>query len=333
MKRYGQLIEKIADPDNLRFAFWKAKKGKSQKPDVIAYSENLDANLIQLRQEILSSAPNIGNYHYFKIYDPKERLICAASFHERVLHHALMNICHDAFERFQVYESYATRKGKGTYAALHQAEKHQRRYKWFLKMDIRKYFDSIHHSTLIKLLERRFKDKKVLSIFEQIIASYTTSPNIGLPIGNLTSQYFANYYLAYADRFIKQTLLLPAYVRYMDDMVVWSNDKSELLEARKRIKAFLEQELHLTLKIAYLNRTTHGLDFVGYRLFHSTTTLSKRSQKRFKQKYQAYYQNYTTGKWSEATYQRHILPLLAFTDYSNSNHFRSKIIQNIGQSS
>ena len=331
MKRAGNLIPHIADMDNLRLAFWKARKGKDGKAAVIAYRKELDQNLLQLRNQLLTGKVEVGHYHYFTIYDPKERVICAASFPERVLHHALMNGCQEVFENFQIYDSYATRKGKGTYAALHRAQNFQKKYRWYLKLDIRKYFDSIDQAILLQLLTKRFKDQRLLNIFEQIILSYEVQTGKGVPIGNLTSQYFANFYLAFADRFIKEQLKIPAYVRYMDDMVLWHSDKEVLLNAREQFTCFLEKKLQLALKIAQLNKSTQGLPFVGYRVFPNYTKLSLRSKKRFKTKMVTYAQYLEDGIWSQEDYQRHILPLLAFTQHASTMEYRKRILQKIGQ--
>lgn len=131
MKRENNLIEKITEPDNLRLAFWKARKAKEGKMEVTEFRKELDKKLLTLQEELLSGNVQVGNYHYFTIFDPKERLICAASFKERVLHHAIMNICHVNFEKFQIFDSYASRLGKGTYAALERAKFFQVKYKWF----------------------------------------------------------------------------------------------------------------------------------------------------------------------------------------------------------
>ena len=121
MKRVNHLLEKIADPENLRWAFWKARKGKSYSREVSPFRDDLERNLLLLRQQILSGLVEVGQYRFFKIFDPKERQICASAFREQVLHHALMVVCHDHFERVQIYDSYACRRGKGTYAALARA--------------------------------------------------------------------------------------------------------------------------------------------------------------------------------------------------------------------
>lgn len=329
MKRAGNLIHQIADPENLRIAFWKAQQGKSGKREVIGFSDHLDQTLLVLREQIISGEVKIGNYHYFTIHDPKERTICAASFPERVLHHALMNICHHVFEKYQIFDSYASRTGKGTYAALDRAKYFQKKYQWFLKLDVRKYFDSINHEILNKILSSRFKDKVLVGIFNKIINSYETSPLKGLPIGNLTSQYFANHYLAVADHFIKERLKIKCYVRYMDDMVLWHNDKERLINTRDEIYLFLRKELKLTLKPDCLNKTSTGLPFLGYRIFSDHLRLSKRSKTRYKQKIEKYCECLDQGRFSQSCFQDHILPMIAFTEHARALKFRKKNLEKI----
>lgn len=325
MKRTGNLFYKIGLLDNLYLAFYKAKKGKQAKQEVIVYTKNLDKNLLVLQQQIISNTIEVGQYHFFKIYDPKERQICAASFKERVLHHAIMNICHPVFEKLQIFDSYATRKNKGTYKALERAVYFNVSNKYYLKLDVRKYFDSIDHNMLYKLLQRKFKEPQLLSLFKQIIDSYQTNQGKGLPIGNLTSQYFANYYLSFIDRYIQQNLKISAYVRYMDDMVLWSNNKEELILANKKISVFLKEKLALSLKINTLNTNTHGLSFLGYRIYRQEMRLTKQSKKRFIIKAKEYNYKRITNLWSDAVYQRHILPLLAFIQKANTKKLREKI--------
>lgn len=227
-KRAKNLLTAVADPDNLRLAVWRAAKGKRHSRAVLGYAENLDRNLLQLREQILDGAVSVGQYQCFKVYEPKERNICAPAFAEQALHHALMNVCHPFFEQKQIFDSYASRKGKGTYAAIGRARIFSRSDGWFMKLDLQKFFDSIHHDVLNAQLATLFKDEQLLHIFAQIIAAYHTSPQRGLPIGNLTSQYFANHYLTGLDHFIKEKLRIKAYVRYMDDMVLWHRDKGAL---------------------------------------------------------------------------------------------------------
>lgn len=329
MKRAGHLIEKIAALENLELAFYKAQKGKAAKREVIAYGKNLRANLRALQAQIMSGEVEIGNYNYFTIYDPKQRLICAAPFGQRVLHHALMNVCHPFFEKVQIFDSYASRLGKGTYAALARAEHFNRRYQWFLKLDYRKYFDSLAHAVIKEQLHDLFKDRRLLGIFEGIIDSYHVQPSRGVPIGNLTSQYFANHYLAGLDHFVKERLSLPAYVRYMDDCVLWHENKEKLLRAGARLNEHAAGALLLTLKPFCLNQNTHGLPFLGYLLYPGRTRLAQRSRARFIKKLRLYEDNLLTGTWTQAEYQAHVLPLIAFTEHAEAKEFRKKVLAHV----
>ncbi len=282
-KHTKHLAEQAADLQNLHLAFYKAAKAKQAKPEVVDYRQYLYPNLQQLREQILSGKVHLGDYRYFTIFEPKERLICAASFPERVLHHALMNVCHPFFENAQIYHSYATRIGKGTYSALDTAQKYARRNSHVLKLDVRKYFDSISHRILLTKLQTLFQDNILLQIFAQIIDSYGVHPqgfqnpegvNIGLPIGNLTSQYFANFYLSEFDRFAKETLHCKHYVRYMDDIVVFGNTACELSKISETLTNFLQNNVNLRFKTNFINSTKHGVDFLGYRLFDNRTELA-----------------------------------------------------------
>ena len=326
MKRKGNLFELIIEPENLRLAYWKAKKGKQYKREVIEFEDTLETNLLILRKQLNEGNLTIGNYNYFKIYDPKERLICAASFRERVLHQAIMNICDEYFEKYQIYDSYATRKGKGTHSAIERAKTNCRKNKWYLKLDIHKYFDSIDHAILKKLLRRRFKDGYLLQLFDLIIDSFSTEEGKGLPIGNLTSQYFANFYLAYLDHYLKEELCIRYYVRYMDDMVIWDNDIKALKEYFKIIKNFLNDRLDLELNKPALNYTSLGLPFLGYRIFDNKMKLNKRSKKRFIRKINLYGKKLEDDVWSEKEYQNHILPLLDFVQKAETRNLRNKVI-------
>lgn len=325
-KRIGFLMNDIADPDNLRLAFWKARKGKEDKPEVIEFRKQLDANLFSLRNDMLNGSVEVGNYHYFTIHDPKERVICAAPFRQRVFHHAVMNICHPYFERFQIYDSYATRVNKGQYAALERAKLYSAKYQWFCKLDVRKYFDSIDHEVLYTKLQSKFKDPFILNLFHKIIKSYETAPSKGLPIGNLTSQYFANFYLAFADHFIKEKLQTSAYVRYMDDMVFWSNDKASLLAIVKQFNEFISNTLKMTLKPYCINSLEKGLPFLGYVIFKDTVRLNKTSKKRFVRKMNLYYSNLENENWNQTQYARHVLPLIAFTQHAESVQLRRQVL-------
>lgn len=325
-KKANHLIECVAEMDNLRLAFWKARKGKSYARPVELYRLDLEQNLFRLRTQIKSGEVEVGNYRFFKIFDPKERQICAPAFSEQVLHHALMNVCHDYFERVQIYDSYACRKGKGTYAALERAKCFTRKSGWFLKLDVRKFFDSVHHMVLKKQLDRCFKDWEVLRIFEKIIDSYQTEPNRGLPIGNLSSQYLANHFLNGLDHFVKNELRVKGYLRYMDDLVLWHNDKLLLKNALQAVEHYVETELCCTLKSPMLNQSGRGLSFLGYRIFPDRVMLHQNSKRRFVRKYREIEQNRNAGIWDEAYCQQKVLPLLAFVRHADTLAWRKKLL-------
>jgi RNA-directed DNA polymerase len=331
MKRHGQLMEAIAEPANLRLAFWKAAKSKRAKADCRAFEDRLEENVVSLRAELLSGSVDVGDYHTFTIHDPKERTICAASFRERVLHHALMNVCEPVLERAAIFDSYACRKGRGQQVAVRRAMSYARGNGWFLKMDIRKYFDSIDQEVLRGLLRRKFKDVRLMEVFDRILATYQTAPGRGLPIGNLTSQHFANYYLAPLDRFLKERLQCRSYVRYMDDFVVWGETAAELREVWRQVEAMLAAELKLELKFnVMLNRTECGMDFLGYRIFPDDLRLAKRSKRRFASKFRAYEREHRDGVWSELELQQRMTSLIAFTLPCRSRGFRRNMIERFG---
>ena len=325
MKRKGYIFEQIADPDNLRLAFWKAQIGKSAKKDVVSFRERLDIHLLQIRNQLIEGTCQYGNYHYFTIYDPKERVICAADFGERVVHHAIMNICAVDFENRQTPYSYACRKGKGTFAAIKQACYYQKKYQWYLKLDVRKYFDSIDHEILFSQLQRMYKDKQLLNLLWKIIDSYHARDEKGLPIGNLTSQYFANHYLAYADKYITEQIHHPAFVRYMDDIFLWANDRDDLITKGNLLESFIHNNLLLSLKPAVINKTEHGLPALGFQLYPNEIRLNARSRKRFAVKLIRYNNLLTNNEINESQYAQNVLSLYGFISHAKHKGFARSI--------
>ena len=202
MRRVGHLFEQIVDRDNLRRAVHKALKGKRDRPDVQAWLGQLESHLQRITAQLQVGSFPVGRFHQFVIHDPKERIITAPCFEERVVHHAIMNVCEPYLDRLLVFDSYACRRGKGRIACLLRARRFAARHRWFLKLDIRKYFDSIHHDRLLRLWQRRFKDARLFGLLESMIRSYRGTLGRGLPIGSLLSQHLANFYLGWYDRFL-----------------------------------------------------------------------------------------------------------------------------------
>lgn len=332
MRRAGHLFEAIVDRDNLRLAVHKALRGKRSKGDARAFVARLDDHLDWLRASLIRGDVSLGEYHQFTIFDPKQRRITAPCFRERVLHHAIMNVCEPVFERHLIADTFACRQGKGRLAALDRARRFAARHTYFLKLDVRKYFDSIAQPILVARLERLFKDHRLLTLLRRIIASYETSPGRGLPIGSLTSQHFANFYLGALDRFVKEDLRVRGYVRYMDDCALWADTARRLRGQLTAMSAFLETELALELKPApYINRTAHGMDFLGCRVFPDHLTLNRRSRVRFRRKLRALDLDHRAGRIDEATLQQRASALVAFTRSGgvSSWHFRRGVIDSL----
>lgn len=330
MKRISNIYSEIYELKNLYLAYYKASKGKKKKIAVTEFTKYLDYNIKNIQEELIEEKVSIGNYTYFKIYDPKERLICAASFKERVLHHAIMNILDKYFEDFLIYDSYACRKNKGLHKAVNRAFFFAKKNEYYIKMDIRKYFDSIDHNILYELLTKKFKDKKLLNLLQCIIKSYSVSYNKGIPIGNLTSQYFANFYLNLLDRFIKEELKIKPYIRYMDDFLIMGNDLEQLSIFKNKIKIFLKNRLDLVLKPPITNNIKKGIPFLGFSITNKKILLSRRSKMRFKNKLLIYEKKYYNNKWSINELVQHTVALTGFTKIANSKGWRNFIINRYG---
>jgi RNA-directed DNA polymerase len=326
LKRANHLIAAIADMDNLRQAYWQAAKGKRSSRGVRRFAQSMETHLLNIRHQILNGMVQVGHYHYFTIYEPKQRLICASPFAQQVLHHALMQVCGPFFERSQTFHSYASRKGKGTHAAIAAAQANCRQNSWFLKLDVQQFFASIHHGALKSQLGRLFKEERLLRIFDTVIDSYAASPGRGLPIGNLTSQYFANHFLAGLDHYILEQLKPGGYVRYMDDMVLWHRQKDWLKRAANLIAVFVEGKLSCSLKPILLNHVHRGLPFLGYRVWAGGLRLTQRSKQRFIKKMIRLQRDYDTGMLSEADCLRKVLPLLAFVAPAHTVALKKKLL-------
>lgn len=325
MKRQCHFKERILDVDNLYLAYCKARRGKQQKKEVRVFASHLDRNIMAIRDSLESGSVSLGNYRYFTIHDPKERLICAAPFQERVIHHAIMNVCHDTFDRTLIDTTYATRKGKGVYAALDKVKWGMARYEYTVKLDVRKYYDSICHSVLRARLRRLFKDHWLLTLFDNIIDSYGTDGK-GLPIGNLTSQYFANLYLSDFDHKAKEHWKVPLYVRYMDDIMMMADDRTMLRQCVEGVTEYAENELQLTLKAPVYRSAKDGQNFLGYKVMPHYLYLSGRSKRRFRSKMLLYEHLYDSGRWDEQNLSLHVLPLVAFTQHADSSKFRDSVL-------
>jgi retron-type reverse transcriptase len=335
MKRAGQLLERIVDWSNLRWAVYRALRGKRDRADARAYVANLDDNLRQMAERVRAGDFPVGRCTQFTIHDPKKRVITAPCFAERVLHHAIMNVCEPVLEKFLIDDTFACRRGKGRVAALQRAVHFSARFPVFLKLDIRKYFDSVSHLVLCRRLERRIKDERLLALFWQILDAYHTSPGCGLPIGSLTSQHLANFYLGWFDRFVKEVLRAPGYVRYMDDCVLWGDNAQQLAESLVQCREFLQSELRLEVKpVPVIGPTRHGFAFLGCRVYPSHLKLNDRSRRRFRRRLFDLERAYELGQINEQTLQDRATALVAFTTAGGTKswRFRTRVLQQLSVS-
>ena len=291
VKRIGNLFSCVTSYENLITAFGLARKGSGKTAYTSRFFYHLEPEIIRLQKELLTGIYRHGTYHYFTIFDPKERVIAVAPFRDRIVHHAVVRILTPIYEHVFIHDSYATRPLKGTHAAIKRAQKFIRRWPWYLKLDIEKYFDSVDHNILKAFLERKIKDRKLLELLDRIIRN-THMPGKGLPIGNLTSQFLANVYLDPLDHEIKDHIGVRGYLRYMDDFVLFGNTKKYLSDLKINIEQFLADRLSLTLKAGAtcLNRSNHGLSFLGMRIFPGIIRIRsenrRRSLKRMRHKFE-----------------------------------------------
>lgn len=336
-KSYANLYPQIYDFENLYRAYLKARCGKRYRPEVLAFTARLEENLLQLQNELIWKTYRTGRYREFYVYEPKPRLIMALPFRDRVVHHALCNVIEPIFERRFIYDSYACRPGKGTHAGANRvtqflrtlSRKYERVY--CLKGDISKYFPSVDHEILRGLIRRQIACPDTLWLIDEVIASAADPEDPqpkGMPIGNLTSQLFANIYLDPLDRFVKHTLRAKYYVRYMDDFILLSPDKAELWTFKREIAGFLESRLLLTLNgKTSVFPVSQGIDFLGYRIWPTHRLLRKSSVKRMKRKLKAFQKKYAQGRVTLDEINASIQSWLGHAKHANTYNLRRKLFE------
>ena len=312
MRRAANLFEQISEPENIRLAFYRASRGKKSLAMVRLFGRDLDQQVKSIANAIRNNSFPLGRFHQFLIRDPKERVTTAPCFDERVLHHAIMNICEPILDCWLIDDTFACRVGKGRESAVERARYFAHKHSWYLKLDVRRYFDSVRHETLVNLLAKRFKDRRLLQLVERIIRSYRGNIGVGIPIGSLTSQHFANFYLGWLDRFVKETLRVKGYVRYMDDMILWHDDLHELQSIQRRCIDFASDTLGLEFKPADVRRTSTGVDFLGCRIWPTHVELNRRSKRRWYCRVRVLERAERLGLISELELQVRLTALTAF---------------------
>lgn len=296
MKTYRHLYEKLCSFEKLEDAYFKARKRKTLNPKVMEFDKHWRFHLFAIQRELRNFTYSPMPMKKFVLRDPKTRIICVSEFRDRVVHHAIVNILQPIFEPGFIYDSYASRKGKGTFAALERFGSFLRKVTengkliggarnanevcgYALKADIRHYFDSVSHEILIEIIGRRIKDNGVIWLIKSIIGNYNSgTEGKGMPLGNWTSQFFANIYLNELDQFIKHKLKAKYYLRYVDDFVILHSSKKILLEYERQIKNFLRNlQLELHPDKCRVIPASVGIGLLGFRVFYHYRLVRKRN--------------------------------------------------------
>ena len=345
MITYINLYEKICSWDNLLLAFRKARKGRTKKFYVIEFEKNLKENLMSLQKELVEQTYCPKPLKGFIIRDPKTRTIHASSFRDRIVHHAIVNILEPIFEKIFIYDTYASRKNKGTHKAVERLKEFMRKVSangklvkkalnnnmvqgYVLKADIKHYFEEVNHNILINIIKKKVADEKTIILITKVLGNFEGKERCkGMPLGNLTSQFFANVYLNELDYFVKHELKAKYYIRYVDDFVIFHKSKKRLEYLKGRIRECLNQKLKIELhpeksKILPLR---NGITFLGYRVFYHYTLLNKRNIKNIMKKLLLFKEN-VTGK---EDFHNSLVGWEGYAKSANSYKLRREVVNKI----
>lgn len=350
MKRIKNIYQNIYDFENLFYAYKAAIKNKRYREEVMIYTNKLEDNLIDLQNELMWETYEVGPYSMFYMYEPKKRLIMSLAFRDRVAQHAIYRQLNPLIEKRFIEDSYACRKGKGTHKAIDRLQYWMRQVSrkpqpyYYLKLDISKYFYRIDHEILKNILAKMIGDRQLLNLLGKIIDCEETKfglpvgadigevafadmlDDVGLPIGNLTSQMFANLYLNELDQFCKHKLRLHYYIRYMDDIIILHHDKRYLEQVRQKIAEFLETELALQLnRKTCIRPISAGIEFVGYRVWATHRKLRKKTAKKIKRRMCFMFCAYAAGEIDRDTLDRSVASYNGIMMHFNSYGMRKSL--------
>ena len=329
MKTNPPPFEAVYTMENLYHAWHKVSLGKSAKSSMLVFYNDLDKNLASIAHDLKNGSYRPGAYNRFLVKDPKERIISAAPVRDRVVHHALMNYYDPIFDRHLIYDSYACRVGKGTHQAVMRSFHFAKSSRYFLKMDVRKYFDSIDHAILKMLLTNIIKDTNILNIFNTIIDSGGVIDGKGIPIGNLTSQFFANYYLSAFDHYFKERRQVKKYIRYMDDILIFSADKDELKELYSDAVCYAQEKLELVLKPPVSGPAAAGAPFLGFLVKPTGIYLQQKTKRRYKARIGEIERKRKTGAFTELEAGRRVEAVTAHLLLARSRNFRNTVVRRV----
>jgi retron-type reverse transcriptase len=344
-KTYKNLWSELVSFENLLSASRKAQKGKRFRDSTALFNLNLEKELFKIRRDLISRTYRPGGYKEFVIFEPVKRLISAAPYRDRVVHHALCNVIDTIFEKSFIYDSYANRKEKGTHRAIDRFQTYMQKHRYVLKCDIRKYFPSIDHEILYGLLQRKIADNDVLWLIRTIIESSNPQEPVcdyfegdglfepldrrkGLPIGNLTSQFFGNVYLNGFDHYIKDTIGCKAYLRYVDDFAVFSNDKKELWAVKSSMDEYLQGlRLKLHVKKTRIFPVNSGCEFLGFYVYPHFRKVKKANVRLFEGRLRALQAGFRKGRKTLEDIRCSIQGWIAHAEHANSYGLRERIFE------
>jgi len=342
---------------NLLKAFQKCRKGKRSKEETRLFEFNLEKNLFSLEKELKSRKWRPRKVHRFIVLEPKPREIIAAAFKDRVVHHLVYSQVNPLFEKRFICDSYANRKNKGTHKAIarlkqffHKITKNYTKSAFYLKGDVKSYFPTVSHQILFQIITEVIKDKEILQLLKIIIENRATGlgnfkispsdptfqksllrqpPNKGMPIGNLTSQLFANIYLDKFDHFVKEILKARFYLRYMDDFIILDTSRKKLKSFTQRIDGFLNKKLNQSLhpKKLKIMPVSYGIDFLGYYFRNQVIYVRYGNVKRFKNRLIKFTQFYQKGKINRKYICDSINAWYAYARHANSYNLRKHLFK------
>lgn len=324
VKKYKNLWKDVISEENILQAYINSKRGKRGYSSVKRFEKNFYKNLSDIRESLINQTYKTSPYHQRTIYEPKERLIYVLPLNpDRVVHHALMNVLIPILTKMFIKNTFACIKDRGLHKGSILTTKYVSKYKYCLKCDIRKFYPSINHDILYGMFERKFKDKEILWLLHEVIYSIEGETNV--PIGNLPSQWFGNFYMTPFDRFVTEKLGIKAYLRYCDDFCLFSDDKAELNNAKREIEIYLRDVLKLKMSKCDLFKTTQGVDFLGYRHFKGYKLLRKRTAKRVKKRLPALLRKFKEGKIHRDKFRSCVESTYGWIRWANTYNLQLKL--------